>query len=130
MAQFDEHTLTEAVIGRLAGSDQLVRGRLGMLNAAPIIGGDDPNRPAEHPAIPVQLLDRDLDRGMVAGSRRGIRSGKGAGEAEQDILGARSGAGKDGCNGEHETEMPKHGARLPLATVQNNAIRPTYPDPP
>ena len=113
-----------------AGSDQLVRGRLGLLDIAGIVGGDDPNRLAEHSAVSVQPLDRDLDRFMVAGSGRGIRSGEGTGEAEPDFLGARFGAGKDGCNGEHETEMPKHGARLPLATVQNNAIRPTYPDTP
>ena len=68
-----------------AGIDQRVCGRLGLLDAAGIVGGDHPNRLAEQPAVPVQLLDRDLDRGTVAGSGRSIRSGKRAGEADPDF---------------------------------------------
>ena len=68
-----------------AGIDQRVCGRLGLLDAAGIVRGDHPNRLAEQPAVPVQLLDRDLDRGTVASPGRSIRSGKRAGEADPDL---------------------------------------------
>ena len=106
-----------------AGIDQRVRSRLGLFDAAGIVCSDHPDRLAEHPAVTVQLLDRDLDRGTVAGPGRSIRSGKRAGEADPDLRRRSIGGTKDSREGEHETEMPMHGARLLAATDHRDPIR-------
>ena len=106
-----------------AGIDQRLRGRVGLFDAAGIVCSNHPNGLAEQPPVPVQLFDRDLDRGSVAGSGRSIRSGKRVGEADPDLRHGRFGGAKHGCDGEHETEMPTHGARLPSATDHRDPIR-------
>ena len=98
-----------------AGIDQRVRGRLGLLNAAGIIRGNQLNGLAKQPAVTVQLLHRDFNRSPITSSGRSKCSGKRAGEADPDLRHTKVTGTKKGCDGKHETEMPRHGVRLPSA---------------
>ena len=97
-----------------AGVDQLARGCHGLLEAAGVVGLDQPHLLAENAAARVQVLDGQRDRGTVAAARGRVGAAQGIGEADRDVGRDRSGQHARDDDGERAEMMLVSCSRLAL----------------